>query len=477
MSQKQKVFISYCWSSPAHEEWVINLAERLVSDGVDVVIDKWDLKEGHDKYDFMESMVKSNDITKVLIILDEKYAEKADKRSGGVGTETQIISPGVYSNVAQEKFIPIVAERDNSGNAYFPTYLESRIYIDLSSADNYEKNYEQLLRNLYQRPAYNKPKLGKAPGYLFEETPMTHRTTSILRSFENQVNKNPNRINTVLSEFLDEFFDNLTHYSTTFQARDFVTIGKEIHDKLNLYLPLRNDFINFLGKVTRSDLDYDVDIVIKFLEKLSLLKYPLDSRTSWSESEFDIFKFVTHELFLYIITIGLKNGNYKFVEEILYSHYFFHDKYDRQNGPISYIGFYNPIRSLDAYYKHAFSKNLVCPMADLIIKRIPEGYTKDEIVEADLLCYYVGKLNNIRWLPLTYVYKTNSNFQLFNRMTSSRHFEKVKGLFNVSTADEIKSKLTSLQNKNEDEFSFSNSSDSVVPLYNLINLNTIATTR
>ena len=44
-----KVFISYCWTSPTHEDWVINFAERLVANGVDIVIDKWDLKEGQDK--------------------------------------------------------------------------------------------------------------------------------------------------------------------------------------------------------------------------------------------------------------------------------------------------------------------------------------------------------------------------------------------------------------------------------------------
>jgi len=96
MAETPKIFISYCWTNPNHEDWVINLAERLVSDGVDVVIDKWDLKEGQDKFNFMETMVKSNDIQKVLIILDKKYSEKAEQRTGGVGTEAQIISPKIY---------------------------------------------------------------------------------------------------------------------------------------------------------------------------------------------------------------------------------------------------------------------------------------------------------------------------------------------------------------------------------------------
>lgn len=46
-----KIFISYSWSRDA---LVLDLANRLVSHGVDVVLDKWDLKEGNDKYEFME---------------------------------------------------------------------------------------------------------------------------------------------------------------------------------------------------------------------------------------------------------------------------------------------------------------------------------------------------------------------------------------------------------------------------------------
>jgi hypothetical protein len=72
------VFISYCWTSPEHEKWVHDLALRLMeTDGIDVKLDKWDLKPGQDKFAFMESMVNDNSIDKVLIICDKGYKEKA----------------------------------------------------------------------------------------------------------------------------------------------------------------------------------------------------------------------------------------------------------------------------------------------------------------------------------------------------------------------------------------------------------------
>jgi hypothetical protein len=103
-----KVFITYSWTSPEHQEWVLDLAQRLVHNGVEVTLDKWDLQPGHDLYSFMESMVHSDQIDKVLIICDRGYYVKAETRKGGVGTETQIISPEVYSDVKQEKLFQLL---------------------------------------------------------------------------------------------------------------------------------------------------------------------------------------------------------------------------------------------------------------------------------------------------------------------------------------------------------------------------------
>jgi hypothetical protein len=474
-----RVFISYCWTNPTHEDWVMNLAERLVNSGVEVVIDKWELKEGQDKYDFMEKMVKSPDIDKVLIILDKKYSEKANNRAGGVGTETQIISPKIYADVSQEKFIPIVTEVNEEGNAYVPTYLAGRIYIDLSTQEIFEEGYESLLRNLFKRPAYSKPKLGTPPSYLFDETPMNFKTSTILRTFDYQMDKNPDRINSLIREFLDEFYLNLKGFSIAFKSTDFVEIGKLICDNINAYTPLRNDYIGFINKITTIKIEYDIEIIIKFLEKLPLLTRPHDYPRSWSEYEFDNFRFFIHELFLYLITVALKNENYKFIEEFLYSSYFFQDKYDYKKEPSKFGKFYNHINTIKAFYISTYSKELFSPMADLIVNRIPSNLSIDLLVEADLICYYVGVLNEISWFPITYVYKTEGSFPTFDRLISKRHFEKVKVIFNVNTPQELKDRLLKIKETNQ--FSagirYPNTFEYVKPIYSMINVDNIASIR
>lgn len=44
--ENPKIFISYAWGSQEHDEKVIALATNLKGDGVDVIFDKWQLKEG-----------------------------------------------------------------------------------------------------------------------------------------------------------------------------------------------------------------------------------------------------------------------------------------------------------------------------------------------------------------------------------------------------------------------------------------------
>src|ERR1039457_7064826 len=130
-TQKQphlpKVFISYSWTSPGHQERVRQWAERLVQDGIDVVLDVYDLKEGHDKYSFMERMVTDPNVTHVLVVCDKAYSEKADAKKAGVGTESQIISREVYEKVEQSKLIPVVCEFVD-GEPTLPTFFKSRIW-------------------------------------------------------------------------------------------------------------------------------------------------------------------------------------------------------------------------------------------------------------------------------------------------------------------------------------------------------------
>jgi len=75
----------------------------------------------------------------------------------------------MWTGSNQEKFIPIIVERDEVGEAFVPEYIKSRVYIDLSDMEKYEDEYEKLIRNIYGKSIYKKPQLGNKPEWLEEE--------------------------------------------------------------------------------------------------------------------------------------------------------------------------------------------------------------------------------------------------------------------------------------------------------------------
>lgn len=141
------IFISYCWTPKEVKERVLQLAERLEEDGVNVLYDKKSLRPGQDMNAFMESLATNPQIKKVLVICTNEYARKADARLGGVGTEAEIIIPQVYGKPMQNKIIPIFFEKDNQGRPICPVYLKSRLGIDLT---NMEEGYEELLEDIFR---------------------------------------------------------------------------------------------------------------------------------------------------------------------------------------------------------------------------------------------------------------------------------------------------------------------------------------
>lgn len=146
-----RVFISYSWTNQAYKKKVLRLAERLMSDGVDVILDKWSMRAGQDMDVFMEHSIRDAD--KVLILCDEGYTLKANERKGGVGKETKIITPEVYGKYDQRKFIPVCME----SLQYIPTYLKSTWSVDMT--DKNPEGYTDLIGEIFE--VDKKPVLGQ----------------------------------------------------------------------------------------------------------------------------------------------------------------------------------------------------------------------------------------------------------------------------------------------------------------------------
>src|SRR5271166_6487209 len=142
-----RVFISYSWDDDAHKAWVARLATRLRSDGVNVILDQWEVRLGDQLSQFMETSVRESDF--VLIICTPRYKERSDGRRGGVGYEGHVITAEVfYYSDNQRKFIPVLRLGEWKQTA--PSWLLGKAYADLCGDPYREPEYQNLMSTIQQ---------------------------------------------------------------------------------------------------------------------------------------------------------------------------------------------------------------------------------------------------------------------------------------------------------------------------------------
>ncbi|PMN90425.1 toll/interleukin-1 receptor domain-containing protein [Enterovibrio norvegicus] len=153
-----KVFLSYSHDSAEHKQWVLDLATRLVNAGIDARIDAWGVGGGTDLPHFMETQL--SEVDRIIMVCTEKYVEKANKGTGGVGYEKMIVTSSLMSSIEDKKVIPIIRQKSSSD---VPTFLGTKLYIDFSNDNDFESVIDELMREIHGSPLYKKPALGTNP--------------------------------------------------------------------------------------------------------------------------------------------------------------------------------------------------------------------------------------------------------------------------------------------------------------------------
>jgi len=440
--ENPKLFISYSWSNPAHEQWVIDLANELTESGIHVILDKWDLKEGHNSVTFMEKMVTDPQITKVAIICDEVYASKADGRSGGVGTETQIISREVYENQEQGKFVAIIPEKDDHGKAYLPTYYKSRIYIDLSEPDSYADNFEKLLRWIYDKPLYKRPEIGSRPVFLDESDGISLGTTTSHKRVISAIKENKPFTSGALDEYLATFASNLEKFRITEKEGEF---DDQVIDNIDKFLPYRNEAISvFVALAQYAPTEENVLKIHRFFEALIPYMSRPENINSWSEWDFDNFKFFIHELFLYAVAIFSKHERFSEVNLLLTQQYYVAGRSEYgKDTMIGYEVFQEYLRVLE-HRNSRLKLNRLSLHADLLEQRSKHsGIELRYLMQADFILFMRTEIKQAdyysRWFPntLLYVGRFHSAFEVFARASSKSYFDKMKCILGIDKPTDL----------------------------------------
>lgn len=439
-----KVFISYAWGDEAYQKQVLALASQLVSDGIDVVLDKWDLTEGNDTYAFMEKCATDSSITNVLMLLDPIYAKKADEHTGGVGTETQIISAKVYKEVTQDKFIPVIMKRDDNGAVRKPTYLEGRLHFDLSVPESYDTTYQRLVKTLFGEEIYAKPELGKKPKWVDNPTVLPAKTTVLFESLKT-ISSNAARTD-AFNGFLLDISNELIYYASPKQPR-----AKEYDDYLLLYddsEDIRNRYLQLLQ--LSPYIDNSQKLIACFFE---------ETKNAVSQNNClgaEVVEIRIHELFIYTIAHYIKKKDFAAAGYLMGKTYFIHFRTHYESTAESFHLFYSGAKhqNLDEAVNARDGKRYYTGTGSHWIETLYNEYcTKEQFVLADLVCFNYSiygstYVDSWPWFPITYVYDNEYSSSIGNlaiRLSSKEFLNDVLPMFGYTTADQFIKKFKEIE--------------------------------
>lgn len=446
-SMEPKAFISYSWTDDSHQERVRHWADRLLADGVDIILDVYDLKEGDDKYVFMERMVTDPSVSHVLVICDQEYKKKADDRTAGVGTESQIISKEVYEKVEQSKFIPIVSEIDEEGNPYLPAFLKSRIWVDFSSLETENKNWEQLVRLLHGKPQYVKPKLGKVPSYIINDAPVpTSGIVSKFNSLKQAIQQNRKEI---IRYNRRDFLDACVGYADELRIRERPTVdpsGEKILEDSSKLKLVRDPLVDWVLLESEFTPEREFsEVLIDLLERLRALKSRPFELDSWKNHWFEAHTVFVYEMFLYFVAALLKMQSYKILHEIYTTHYLI----STTNGHSESL-----FEKFDSFHGHSEAlqsvlapegRSLYSPAAELLKRHADRtDLPFSEIIQAELLTLLMSFIvPGTFWYPGTLHYhQYGFRHQFFIRAAQHKHFAKLAIVTGVDEVEVLRSKVT-----------------------------------
>jgi hypothetical protein len=441
-----RVFISYSWTSPEHVNRIVGWAERLVGDGVDVILDKWDLKEGHDKYAFMEQMIADPSVSKVLIFSDSLYAQKADERKGGVGTESQIISAEIYQRVKQEQFIPIVLEFKTDGQPFLPVFLANRIFIDFSSPAKYYENYEQLLRTIFDIPLFKRPRIGSPPKFLTEETKISFSTTPKFELFKNAIVNDKPSFRGLAIDYFDSVISCLEELRIS-KPPEGVELDEFVVTSIASLRPLRDEIIQCFIYQAKYKNDPEIyGTIFSFFEESLKFKGPKKRVGPWNPAWADHLDFVCYELFIYFMAILIRFNRLSEIRQFVERHYLLPETL--QSGRdvlVDFRALFAPAPSL-RQRNERLKLNRLSVKADLLQQGATfKDITFDQFMQADFVLMIMSVLAppvRRAWYPSSLVYAGySSSFELFLRASSHSYFAELAKLLNVKDKADLISRF------------------------------------
>lgn len=434
-----KAFISYSWTTPEHIEWVKKLGQDLMDSGVEVILDKWDLLEGHDSNAFMERMVTDSSVTKVIMVCDRAYAEKADGRRGGAGTEAQIISPVLYGKTDQDKFVAVIRERDEEGREYVPTFFKGRIYIDLLEESTQVEQFERLVRWCFGKRLDVKPALGKPPTYITEDANTIRLTTSVpFRRAVDAIRNSRPHAKPAVNEYFNTVLAEMEKLRIGDGEQDF---DDRVIASIEAFNPQRSELVELFVNISEYRPDEQMaEAVHAFFEALIPFMHNPMTAGAFRTWDVDNYRFIVIELLLYYLGTMIAHQQFDMAARLLRTPFYMGPLADNRSEPMSnFSEFMQSLQSL-AHREQRLNTHRRVPEAALLMERCKGlPILMRHLKAADLVLYLRALRQGFHWYPftLTGFHYSSVQIETFARARDHAYFDRIKGMIGVANEREF----------------------------------------
>ena len=171
----QRIFISYSHDSEEHREKVLGLANALLVNHVDVILDQFETSPPQDWPRWCEEQLRPENSDKVLMVCTDNYRNRVERRvppheGKGVCWEARFIYGYIYDDKANHRFIPVLFPGGSEDD--IPRIIKHHQHYRVASCQlPGDTGIESLLREVLGKPAVVKPPLGSEPELLPKPLP------------------------------------------------------------------------------------------------------------------------------------------------------------------------------------------------------------------------------------------------------------------------------------------------------------------
>lgn len=465
-----KAMVSYAWTTPGHtsehEDRVQALVDELITKGIDVVFDKYDLRDGDDVNTFMEQVAAQGNVKKVIAICDPNYVEKMNARAGGAGQEGMLMSTHVIDQLRgtdqetgerERRFIPVIfacAEGTRVADACNrPTMFGSMKFIDMSTDEAYDANFDQLMRFLLDRPALVRPALGNVPEHLQETSPAPLSSQPQFLTLQRALEQN-RATKRHWREYLEQVEQALHQIkpATSLESEwlyDFSIANAEA----TRFVPIRDQFVQALKLGIQHDL-LPIDEFVKFFENVMCLSERLPDqyrRDSFimSTALFNHVDFLVAELTLYTVALLISEAQVEALKAITEHTYFVQIRHHERPVDFTYLNRISYQSELENQLRGHYNSRWISPVGGWLHERATlKSINVTALTQADIMLYIKSKLEAIDQEDRMTWYCTIGNFiesagilPLFSRFVSKRSLAPWISFFNAKNENLVRVSL------------------------------------